>query len=38
MKHELVKWLCIKLALAWSWFQTLVEPYIAFFLPKFLVA
>jgi len=22
IKHELVKWLCIELALAWSWFQT----------------
>jgi len=38
MKHELVKWLSIELALAWSWVQTLVELYIASFLPKFLMA
>jgi len=25
-KHELVEWLCIDLALAWLWVQTLVEP------------
>jgi len=24
-KHELVKWLCIELALAWSWVQILVK-------------
>jgi len=38
MKHELVEWLYIDLALAWLWVQTLVNTNQTFFLPKFPLA